>query len=340
MIRIALAAFTCFVLFATGSMAGPWDGYDPPRRPDGTPDMQGIWTNASVTALERPGHLSKLVLTKEEAEAWEKTALAGSRSDALPTDPNAPALPSGSSDGVSGYNRFWIDFGTKAARINGEYRSSWLVEPATGRLPWSSAGGSIARRIGIRSFTSASDPEIRAPGERCIVGYGGSGGPPMMNVLYNNNYQIVQTPGTVAILVEMNHNARLIRIGGEHRPKAMRGWLGDSIGRWDGDTLVVNTVNFHPDASMRSGLRNRLYLSPNAKVEERFTRVSDTDIFYEFTVDDPEIYTQPWRAEMVLQKTDGPIYEYACHEANYSMHGILAGARREEAVAAGTVPGN
>ena len=330
MIRVVVASCLCVMLSAAGVPAGPWDDYDPPRMADGTPDMQGIWTNASVTALERPPHLSTLVITEGQAEAWERGALAGSKADAEPTDPDKPALPRGSSDGVGGYNRFWIDFGTKVARINGEYRSSWIVEPANGMLPWSSSGGAKARRIAGRSYTTASDPEVRAPGERCIIGYGGSGGPPLMNVLYNNNYQIVQTPGTVAILVEMAHNTRLIRIDGVHRAKALRGWLGDSVGRWEGDTLVVDTVNFHPDASMRFGLRNRFFISANAKVEERFTRVSDGEIFYEFAVEDSEIYRQPWRAEMVLRKTEGPIYEYACHEANYSMFGILAGARRRE----------
>lgn len=333
--KTAVLTVACIVSLSAGVAAGPWDDYELPRMPDGTPDMQGIWTNASVTALERPSHLSKLVINKAEAEAWERGALAGSKADARPTDPDAPALPVGSADGVGGYNRFWIDFGTKVAQINGEYRSSWLVEPKNGKLPWSSAGRSRSGQAVMRSYTTAANPEVRSPGERCIIGYGSSGGPPMLNVLYNNNYQIVQTPKTVAILVEMAHNTRLIRIDGAHRPKDMRGWLGDSIGRWDGDTLVVNTENFHPDASMRTGIRNNFYMSPNAKVEERFTRVSDTEIFYEFSVDDPEIYTQTWRAEMVLRKTDAPIYEYACHEANYSMFGILAGARRQEAEARG-----
>ncbi|MDP6952998.1 MAG: hypothetical protein QGF53_09595, partial [Alphaproteobacteria bacterium] len=162
----------CLMIVATGAMAGPWDDYEPPRMADGTPDMQGIWTNASVTALERPGHISKLVLTQAEAEAWERQALAGSRADAEPTDPDAPALAAGSSDGVSGYNRFWIDFGTKVAQINGEYRSSWIVDPANGKLPWTRQGGGRARQAAMIAYTSASDPEVRAPGERCIIGYG------------------------------------------------------------------------------------------------------------------------------------------------------------------------
>ncbi len=242
MIRTAFAAFACVAFLSAGALAGPWDDYEPPRMVDGTPDMQGIWTNASVTTLERSSYISKLVLSESEAKNWTNNALAGSRKDAEPTDPDKPALPVGSADGVGGYNRFWIDFGTQVAQINGEYRSSWIVDPPSGKLPWSSAGGAKARTAAIRAL-APPDPEVRSPGERCIIGYGGSGGPPMMNVLYNNNYQFVQTPRMVAILVEMAHNTRLIRINGEHRAKALRGWLGDSVGRWEGDTLVVNTVN-------------------------------------------------------------------------------------------------
>lgn len=327
MIRIF---FAWLFLAACPAMAGPWDDYQPPRLQDGTPDMQGIWTNASVTALERPPHLSSLIVGGDAARSWEVGAQADSRRDANPTDPDAPALAAGSADGVRGYNRFWIDFGTQVAKINGQYRSSWLVEPRNGRLPWSQSGGMRATQETMRAYGTADNPEVRTAGERCIIGYGSSGGPPMMNVLYNNNYQIVQTPKTVAILVEMNHSARMIRIGGTHRPKEMRAWLGDSIGQWEGDTLVVKTRHFHPGASVRSGIRHRFYMSENAAVEERFTRVSDDEIFYEFTVDDPEIYRQPWKAEMVLNRTKGPIYEYACHEGNYALPNILAGARREE----------
>jgi hypothetical protein len=156
----------------------------------------------------------------------------------------------------------------------------------------------------------------------------------MLNVLYNNHIEFYQKPDRIAILVEMNHNTRMVRINEEHRPDAMRQWLGDSVGHWEGDTLVVNTTNFHPDNSPRSAIRHYLYLSPDAKVEERFTRVSDNTILYEFTVEDPEIFTQPWKAQMPLWKAEGPIYEYACHEANYSLPGILAGARREESLKA------
>ncbi|WP_306253172.1 hypothetical protein [Parvularcula sp. IMCC14364] len=318
----------------------PWDpAYEPPRMADGTPDMQGIWTSASITVLERPDGIDDLILSEIEALALEQGTFEayGVQEDMEPTDPDAPALAKGDSSirGAGGYNSFWVDFGNKVGRINGEPRSSWVVEPETGKLPWAPEGAMTFMQVGAQMTRNFDDPEVRPAAERCTIGFGSTGGPPMINVLYNNHYQIVQSPETVAILVEMNHNTRLVRMNSEHRPGALRGWLGDSIGRWEGDTLVVNTTNFHPDAGVRGAIRHRFYLSAEAKVEERFTLKSDDEIFYEFYVDDPSIYTQVWKGEMPLRRAEGPIYEYACHEANYSLPNILAGARRQEAEAAG-----
>lgn len=309
--------------------------YEPPRMADGTPDMQGIWTNASITVLERPAGVDKLVLSDEEAAfiLQQTDEFFNISADSAPTDPDAPALAKGDSSirGSGGYNTFWTDFGDRMGRVKGEWRSSWIVDPEDGRLPWSAEGGARAKAYAGR-YRSFDGPETRPAAERCTIGFGSTGGPPMLNVLYNNHYQIVQTPETVAILVEMNHNTRLIRMNEKHRPRALRGWLGDSVGRWEGDTLVIETTNFHPDASMRGAIRHRLFLTENAKVTERLTRVSDDEIFYAFSVDDPEVYRQVWRGEMTLRRAEGPIYEYACHEANYSLPNILGGARREEAV--------
>jgi hypothetical protein len=173
-------------------------------------------------------------------------------------------------------------------------------------------------------------PEVRSLGERCIVGYGSSGGPPMLNVLYNNNYQIVQSPGYVVIVVEMNHDARIIRLGGEHLPQSVRPWMGDSVGRWEGDTLVVETTNLNPHQGFTADIRHRLYVPPDAKVTERFTRVASDEILYEFKVEDAKAYTQAWRGEIPMRATKGPMYEYACHEGNYSLRNILSGARARE----------
>ena len=162
------------------------------------------------------------------------------------------------------------------------------------------------------------------------MGFGSTGGPPMLPVLYNNNYQIVQSPGFVMILVEMNHNARIVRVAGKRLPTEIRPWLGDSIGHWEGDTLVTRTTQFNPGQSLRVSLRHRIYMSPDAVVVERFTRVGPKEVLYEFSVDDPDVYDQTWRGEVPMLAADGQIYEYACHEGNYSMMGILAGAREED----------
>ena len=178
--------------------------------------------------------------------------------------------------------------------------------------------------------TGYDGPEQRPLGERCMVGFGSSGGPPMLPVLYNNNLQLVQNEDYVMIVVEMNHDARIIRLDSEHLGDEFSPWLGDSVGHWDGDTLVVETVNFHPQQSFRFAIKHVLYMPPTAIVTERFTRTGPDEILYEFTVEDDLAYTQPWTAQIPFRTAEGSLYEYACHEGNYALPGILAGARREE----------
>jgi hypothetical protein len=230
---------------------------------------------------------------------------------------------------VGGYNSFWMDPGKRLAVVRGEIRSSMIIDPADGKLPYSLRGwGKLLRRFW--QLRKTDDPETRLLGERCLVGFGSTGGPPMLPVLYNNHYQIVQTPGFVTILVEMNHDARIIRLDAERLPSAIRPWLGDSIGRFEGDTLVVETTHFHPQQSFRASLRHRVYIGTDATVVERFTRASENEILYEFSVDDPGTYTQVWKGETTLRAAEGRIYEYACHEGNYSLANILAGEREED----------
>ncbi|MBT8146825.1 MAG: hypothetical protein KJN90_08220, partial [Gammaproteobacteria bacterium] len=186
--------------------------------------------------------------------------------------------------------------------------------------------GQQLRREARARFSSNDGPEGRSLGERCIIGFGSTGGPPMMNVLYNNVYQFVQTQDYVVITVEMVHDARIIPINGQHRPAEMEQWLGDSIGWWDGDTLVVETRNLHPQQSPR----NAAPLSVQGTIVEKFTRYSDDQILYEFEIDDPVYYSSPWRGEMSFNASAERQYEYACHEGNYGLEGILAGARRLE----------
>jgi hypothetical protein len=226
---------------------------------------------------------------------------------------------------TTGYNAFWLDHGRHYATVKGEIRSSWLTEPANGRLPTKPAAGRAQNAGGFGTFDG---PETRPLAERCIVSYSRSAGPVMQNSLYNNNYQIVQAPGHVMIDVEMNHDVRVIPIvkskaDVKHTPGAIQPWFGDSIGWYEGDTLVVETTNVNP--------RQRAQMSPAGVMTERFSRWSDAEILYEFEVNDPEFYTQVWKGEMVLNKSKEPLYEYACHEGNYALHGILAGARVQEA---------
>ncbi len=304
-------------------------GWAVPRTTDGRPDLQGVWTNTSLTTLERGAQFKTATLTPEEAETIARRSAERTAAGARPTDPSSGAPPRG--QGVGGYNNVYIDSGSRMATVRGEVRTAWVVDPPDGRLPYTADGRKIYEADLMKRRNTFDGPEIRPLGERCVVGYGSTAGPPMINVLYNNNYQIVQTPDAVMILVEMNHDARIIRMDAAHRTNAIKPWMGDSVGRWEGDTLVVETVNMHPQESLRTNTNVTFYISPEAKITERFTRVAEDEILYEFSVDDPQIFSKTWRAEMPLRREPGQqVFEYACHEGNYSLPGILAGARADE----------
>ena len=307
------------------------DEYKAPRTDWGAPDLQGTWTNASLTSLERAAQFKgKPHLTAAEAADFERTNLFAqfAAADAKPTDPD---VKSTKSSDPGGYNAFWLDPGTKLAMVNGEARTSFIIDPPDGKIPYTPDG--LKAFQSARASLSFDGPESRALGERCLVGFGSTSGPPMLPDVYNNNYQIVQTPRHVMILVEMVHDARIIRLGGKHLPHNMTPWMGDSIGRWDGDTLVVETTNLNPAQKAHYGIKQRFYLPPTGKVTERFTRVSENEILYEFIVEDRATYTQPWTGQVPLRATADHIYEYACHEGNYALPGILAGAREQEKAA-------
>jgi hypothetical protein len=227
-----------------------------------------------------------------------------------------------------GYNAFWIDPGTKLATVKGEIRSSWITEPATGRIPYKAGA---ARGGGGFAITNFDGPETRPQAERCILGFSGSYGPVMNNGMYNSTMQFVQTPSHVMIEVEMIHDVRVVPIV-KSKADVKRGpvpkWGGDSVGWYEGDTLVVETTSPHPN--------QRAMISNQGKLTERFSRWNDKQILYSFEVDDPTLYSQVWKGEMALNASE-PLYEYACHEGNYAMAGILAGARELESQ--GKVPG-
>ncbi len=320
--KAKLLALTVIALAAHRPLADEWHA---PHTWFDEPDLQGMWTNATITTLERPAQFHQLVISEEQAAALEAaTAKSFADIDKVPEG----GLAAGGD--VGGYNSFWMDPGTRALRVGGEIRSSIITSPADGRMPMRLGARVKLGQFLLRVAGGFDGPEQRPLGERCIVGFGSTGGPPMLPVLYNNNYQIVQSPGYVMILVEMNHDARIIRLNSEHPPDNVRPWLGDSIGHWEGDTLVVETANFNPGQSFRAAIKHQFYMTREAVVTERFTRVSDGEIDYRFEVNDPGAYTEPWTGELALRHTDGPIYEYACHEGNYALPSVLRAARMKE----------
>jgi hypothetical protein len=319
-----ISAFLPLAL-AVAFFCGPAEaqGYKVPRTASGRPDLQGLWTNASLTHLERPRDLQSLVITEAAATAYEAS------------HDGAPKIPG---DDVGQDTTEMWEQGGKLARLAGEVRTSWLTDPADGRLPYSEAGRKLLQRSMGALYTDFDGPEVRPAMERCLLGSNSTSGPPMLNAGYNNNYQFVQTKDHLVVIVEMNHDARIIPLAPALQAAAaqIRPWMGRSVGRWEGDALVVETDNFNLIGSWRGS--SPLYISPAARVTERFTRISADEIRYEFAVDDPAVYTQVWRGELPLRRATAPMYEVACHEGNYSMTGILAGGRHKdrEAVAART----
>jgi len=300
----------------TAAKAAPKRGGTPPRTLWGEPDLQGVWDFATITPLERPRELAgKEILTEKEAAEFERETLERRNPDRR--DGGAAA------DVGRAYNQFWWDYGTKVVGTN---RTSLIVDPPDGRVPpltpeakeRADARAQVLRR-------PPAGPEDRNLWERCILG--GNTGPPMVSGPYNNVVQLFQTPGYVVILNEMINDARIVPLDGRpHLPPSIRQWRGDSRGRWEGDTLVVDTTNFRDETNFR-GARATLH------VVERFTRVDARTLLYEFTVDDPMTWTRPWSAAMPMRKAEGPMFEYACHEGNYGMVNILSGARAEEKAA-------
>lgn len=304
----------------------------PLRTSWGHPDLQGVWNNATTTPLERPSELAgKEVMTDEEAAArdqeFAQTRSLDRRDDEAPGLGTGPGGLGTVADVSRAYNEFWLERGTTIANN----RTSIIVDPQDGRLPPLALGGqqSVDARAAFRRGRGPSDSwEDRSLAERCVI-YRGI---PPMPTLYNNNYHIVQTPEHVAIFQEHIHEVRLIPVDGRaHLDQGVRQWLGDSRGRWEGDTLVVETTNFNEHALLR-GFRGDL--GENLRVVERFTRFDANSIDYQFTVYDPTTWTTPWSGSLPMTKIDGVVYEYACHEGNRGMYNLLAGERIQERAAA------
>ncbi len=299
---------------------------DTPRTLDGKPDLQGVWDFRTITPLERPDDLAgREFLTEEESAELEQQAVDRNDRLDLPSEVRTEPLPAGGN--VGAYNNFWMDRGT---RIVGNRRTSLVVDPADGKIPPLTPDGQDRKdaTAAVRQ-RSAHGPEDRSMGERCLLGF--NAGPPMEPRGYNNNMQLFQTSDYVVILTEMVNDARVIPLDGrDHLPGDIRLWRGDSRGRWEGDTLVVETQNFnrHTAFSERQGS------TPDLQLVERFTRVDADTLLYEFTVEDPKTWTRPWTAEVSMMRSEALVFEYACHEGNYGMVGILAGARAADMAAA------
>jgi hypothetical protein len=328
-----------------------------PRTADGHPDLQGTYDIATITPLDRPAQFgSRLNITPQEAAALEGAEAARDQKLNQPTanpdkqaappvggdrrNPNATFLErlfEGGGGSVGGYNNFWLAPGSKVISVNGEKRSSIIVDPPDGQVPPMKPEAARRNAAYLRGAVSPDasesaagpanaydNPESRPLAERCLLGFGSTSGPPTLpNYFYNNLKQIVQTKDHILILVEMVHDARIIRMNQPHFPPTVRQWMGDSVGHWEGDTLVVETTNFTNKTQFRGA-------SENLTVTERFTMTNPKTILYRFTVEDPSTWDRPWTGEYPWPATDEKVYEYACHEGNYALENVLRGARRVE----------
>jgi hypothetical protein len=336
----------------------------PPRTKDGHPDLSGVYDIATVTPVERPAEAGgRLVLTKEEAaaaaayerqrEAKDDAPLAGDRAappvggERVATKTWLEAVEQFAGGGTGGYNRFWLEGGRQMITVDGQTRSSILIDPPDGKIPpmKPEARQRIARLRAAAVDPSAGEaaaasgppgafdgPESRPLAERCLLGFNSTSGPPSLpNYFYNNLKQIVQTRDSVVILNEMVHDARVIRIGGKHLPSTIRNWMGDSIGWWEGDTLVVDTTNFTAKTQF-NGSSDQLH------VVERIRRVDANTLLYRFTIEDPATWDRTWTGEYPWVATKDNLYEYACHEGNHAMENMLKGARLKEAEDAAKKP--
>jgi hypothetical protein len=325
------------------------------RTSDGKPNLSGTFNAATLTPLERPLRYEEQVfLTKADVEriAEEERALMKKGNAPSSANREAPAVGGDALVGfedrrqeaealgagnVGGYNVFWFDRGDSAFSIDGKFRTSIITDPANGRRPPMHPKADAAYNEYVTNFMKNDgtawwlgrkgpgpydDPELRPPAERCLLGF--VGGPPTLPSLYNNYVRIVQTSENIMIMNEMIHDARIVRLGDKHASEAVRSWLGDSIGWWEDDTLVIETTNFRDDTGLDGA-------SGSLKVTERLTALDRDHLQYSFTVDDPNIWTSSWSGDYVWSKSNDHIYEYACHEGNYALGGILRGARVLEA---------
>ena len=326
----ALAFVAAAAVVALGALsAAPAGAQDAPRTGWGAPDLQGVWDFRTITPLERPEALGdRAFLTEEEAanleqEVVERNVELANREARRTTV--TESVDRGEEGAPGFYNNFWLDRGTRTV---GTRRTSLVIDPPNGRLPEMSPAGrerTTARREYLREHPADSWLD-RSAFDRCILGF--NAGPPITPGGYNQNLQVFQTPDHVVLITEMVHTVRVVPLDGRPAlPGHVRQWSGDSRGRWEGDTLVIETSHFNDQRRWRGTTRNMTLV-------ERLTRVDADTLVYEYTVDDPETWTRPWTASLPMRRSEEPLYEYACHEGNYSMPGILGGHRMDELAAA------
>ena len=328
------------VVAALAAPAGAAAQDAPLRTAWGDPDLQGVWDFRTITPMERPAELAgRQVLTAEEAASYEHRENLRQNRDLVDPEQGGAIYPPASEGGVVPYNEFWYDRGSTLAEGG---RTSLIVDPPDGRIPPLAPGARQQGRtvstdvegerpVRFRSGGIGADgPEDRALGERCLLGF--NAGPPVIPSAYNNTLQVLQTPRHVVIYHEMIHDARIIPLDGRaHLQPSIRQWLGDSRGRWEGDTLVVETTNFTAGtASFNPTIQSALGTGATLRLVERFTREGAGRLRYEFTIDDPHTFTRTFTGVIPMRPADGPLFEYACHEGNYGMFNLLAGARAEE----------
>jgi hypothetical protein len=314
---------TLLLSSAIAAAQAPAKSYAPAKTPWGDPDIQGTFTNATITPFERPAEFAgRDFLTEKEAVELERRT-AASRVDVPPREGDTGT-----------YNQFWFDRGSKVVAT---FRTSLVIDPPDGKIPplTDTAQKLIAERATARQDRAFDGPENRPLAERCL--WWASTGPPIIPTGYNNTYQIAQAPGVVMILAEMIHDARIVPLDGRpHLPQNVRQWLGDSRGHWEGNTLVVETTNFNDQTKLEFGrppFGSTRGIGENARLIERFTRTAPDTVMYEFTIDDPATYTKSWTVQTPWVKTEGRMFEYACQEGNYALTNVLSGAR-----AAGQTP--